>query len=85
LPQQATLLRSSGWARLYYHRSEGSVGQIVGATLILVKVLMVESLGNRYSQSTSLKVAAEKKVAHIFKRVVTTTTTTTTTTEVIIL
>jgi hypothetical protein len=46
---------------------------------------MVESLGNRYSQSTSLKVAAGKKVAHIFKRVVTTTTTTTTTTEVIIL
>ena len=44
---------------------------------------MVESLGNRYSQSTFLKVAAEKKFAHIFKRVVTTTTTTTTT-EVII-
>jgi hypothetical protein len=36
---------------------------------------MVESLGNRYSQSTSLKVAAQKKFAHIFKLVATTTTT----------
>ena len=43
---------------------------------------MVESLGNRYSQSTSLKVEAEKKVANIFNLVVTTITTTTT--EVII-